>query len=147
MPVRSLLSLVSGVALALILWLLSAEAFSDSAYPSGVLDETGTIRPVQRKLVNASGSGASLAIAAQGAGIRIRVLALVCQTTAATTVKFQSATTDISGSFALPGGVPPITMPFAAAGWFETNPNEALNVNMSTASVSIGCQVIWIQAP
>jgi hypothetical protein len=93
---------------------------------------------VQAKIVGASGTTA--VVAAQGAGKSIYVLRLTLFTDTDCTVKFQSASTDISGVMTLA----------ARAGWrdgmartaddpmdclFRTQPNEALNLVQSTAAV------------
>lgn len=114
-------------------------------YPdiSGTLvDQTITQRTVQRSFANPSGAGAAEVVAAQGDGIRIRVLAIFVLASADVSVKFLSAASDISATFAVPanGGM---VMPEAKDGWFQTAPNEALNINLGDA-IAVGVQVIWI---
>jgi hypothetical protein len=91
--------------------------------------------------VNASASGNTAVVAAQGAGVQIRVLGLIVVTTAAQTVKFQSATTDISAGFPLAanGG---ISTTYYPDGMFETVANEALNITLGAATAT-GVQVVW----
>lgn len=117
------------------------------AYPVGgnVIDEVPTVRTVNRSFVNATASGNTALVAAQGLGIRIRVLSVFLCTSTAVTVKFQSATTDVScgSSLAANGG---FVMPDNPHGWFQTNANEALNVNLSGAATNVGVQVVWVQA-
>lgn len=86
-------------------------------------------------------SGATQLIAAV-AGKKFRVLSLVMITTSANSVKFQSASTDITGLFPL-GANGGFTLPFNEHGWFETAAGEALNINMSAAS-STGVQLQYI---
>lgn len=97
--------------------------------------------PVRRIGVTAAGAGANALVSAE-AGRRIRVLGLVAVTTAANSIKFQSATTDITGLFPLAanGG---FTLPFNEHGWFETTAGEALNINLSAAT-STGTQVVYM---
>jgi len=109
-----------------------------------LIDETGTPRTVQRDFANPSGTGNTEVVAAQGAGVRIRVLSFFIVTTAANSVKFQSATTDISPTcpFAANGGIAQAGNPH---GEFQTAVNEALNVNLSVATAT-GINVVWVQA-
>lgn len=93
---------------------------------------------------NASALGATQLIAAQ-AGIKYRVMQLAMVSTAANTVKFQSAASDITAGFPL-GANGGLVMPFNQHGWFETNTNEALNVNMSAATAT-GIQLQYIAIP
>ena len=55
----------------------------------------------QRAFANATISGATSVVAAQGAGVKIRVLAVFAISPTILTLKFQSATTDISATFPL----------------------------------------------
>lgn len=103
------------------------------------------VSPHINVLTNASASGNTQVVAAPSATARIRVLALATVTTTATTVKFQSATNDITAGFPLSanGG---LVLPFNEHGWFQTNPGEALNVNLSGASAT-GVQLQYIVLP
>jgi len=108
-----------------------------------VIDESGVAQTVQRAFANATGSGNTQVVAAQGAGVRIRVLSVFAIATTAVTIKFQSATTDISAGF--PVGA---NSGFAIVnnhGIFQTAANEALNINLSGA-VATGVQVTWVPA-
>ena len=89
-------------------------------------------------------SGATQLIAA-AAGAKYRVLSVVVVSTAANSVKFQSASTDITATFPL-GANGGLVLPFNEHGWFETAVNEALNVNMSAAT-STGVQIQYIKLP
>lgn len=114
-------------------------------YPlSGVVMDATTRRSVETTIsfANPSSSGNTQVVAAQGAGVKIRVLSLVIVSTIAQTVKFQSATTDISAGFpvAANGG---IVLPPNDHGWVQTADNEALNINLSAATAT-GVQVVWI---
>jgi hypothetical protein len=89
-------------------------------------------------------SGANQLIAA-AAGAKYRVLSVAVVATTAVAVKFQSASTDITGTFPL-GANGGFVLPFNEHGWFETNENEALNVNLGGA-VSTGVQIQYIKLP
>jgi hypothetical protein len=107
-----------------------------------IIDENGVIRTVQRSFLDATASGNTEVVAAQGTGIKIRVIALYHVSLTAVTVKFQSATTSKSPGVpaAANGG---LVLPRNDHGWFETAANEALNVNLS-AAVATGVMVDWI---
>ena len=109
-----------------------------------IIDEVPSARTVSRAFANATASGNTAVVAAQGAGVRIRVLAVFTVTGTALTVKFQSATTDITAGFVLAvnGGM---VLPNNPHGWFQTNANEALNINLSGAG-TVGVNVVWVQA-
>ena len=86
-------------------------------------------------LVNPNNTGNTAVVAAPGARIMIRVISVALVSTLANSVKFQSATTDISPlwPFAANGGM---VLPVNEAGWFSTAANEALNVNLSVATAT-----------
>ena len=109
-----------------------------------IVDENGTVRTVNRAFANPTASGNTQVVAAQGAALRIRVLSLFSMAATAVTIKFQSATTDISAGFpvAANGG---FVLPRNVDGWFQTAANEALNINLGGA-VTAGVQVTWVQA-
>lgn len=94
---------------------------------------------------NPSSLGSNAVVAAPSATGRIRVLGFGMVTTLANNIKFQSAGNDISATFPLAanGGV---VFPFNEHGWFETNPGEALNLNLSVAT-PVGLQVHYIVLP
>lgn len=110
-----------------------------------IIDENGTTRTVSRSFLDTSSSGDQQVVAAQGSGVRVRVLAVYvhCGATA-TSVRFRSATTSISSLKALAanGG---FVLPLNEHGWFQTATNEALNINLSAAN-AIGVEVVWCQA-
>lgn len=117
------------------------------AYEVGgqVIDEVPTVRSINRAFVNATSSGNTAVVVAQGASIRIRVLAVFIMTTTAVSIKFQSAANDVSATYSVAanGG---FVMPETTHGWFQTNANEALNINLSGAATNVGCNIIWVQA-
>lgn len=91
-----------------------------------------------------AGSGANQLIAA-ATNAKYRVLSVVVVATTAVSVKFQSAATDITGTFPL-GANGGLVLPFNEHGWFETNSGEALNLNLSGA-VATGVQIQYIKLP
>lgn len=100
------------------------------------------VSPLQESsFANPSTTGNTAVVAAQGAGVKIRVLGFIIVSTLAQTVKFQSATTDISPGWPVAANSG-ISTPFYPGGIFETAANEALNVNLSVATAT-GVQVVW----
>jgi hypothetical protein len=91
-----------------------------------------------------SASGATALIAA-APGAKYRVLSVAVLSTLANTVKFQSASTDITATFPL-GANGGFVLPFNEHGWFETSVNAALNVNMSVATAT-AIQIQYIKLP
>ena len=91
---------------------------------------------------NPSSSGQTQLVAAV-ANTKYRVLAIAIVATTANAVKFQSASNDISATFPL-GANGGIVLPFNEHGWFDTNVNEALNINMGTATAT-GVQIQYIK--
>jgi hypothetical protein len=76
---------------------------------------------------------------------KYRVLSVALIATTAVSVKFQSASTDITGTFPL-GANGGLVLPFNEHGWFETNENQALNLNLGSA-VATGVQIQYIKLP
>lgn len=112
---------------------------------AGGFDETGVYRVTQYQLVTTSAAGNTTVVAAQGAGVRIRVLAVVCTAAGVVNINFQTNVTAITGTFPLSASNS-ITLPLQKeGGWFQTVANDPLNINLS-AAVAVGCQVIWVQA-
>lgn len=75
-------------------------------------------------------------------GLKIRVLSAAIVTTAANSVKFQSAANDISALWPL-GANGGFVLPYNEHGWVQTNAGEALNINLSNAT-STGVHVQYI---
>lgn len=91
-------------------------------------------RNVTSAFVNASSLGATQILAGvTGRSIRVVACAIVC--TSASTVKFQSNTTDITATFPL-GANGGFVLPYNDWGWCETLPGEALNINLGTANAT-----------
>lgn len=97
---------------------------------------------IKRAFLNCAASGNTEIVAAQGTGIKIRVISVSVIAAAANTVKFQSATTDITSAAALPanGGYVKNSNEY---GWMQTAANEALNVNCS-ASNAVAVDVTYV---
>lgn len=91
-------------------------------------------RTVISTFVNASALGATAVVTAK-AGRSIRVVSAAIVTTLANSVKFQSATTDITALWPL-GANGGIVLPYNDHGWCETAVGEALNINMSVATAT-----------
>lgn len=96
---------------------------------------------IKNTFVNTSATGATQIVAA-APGMSIRVISAAVVSTIANNVKFQSAATDISALFPL-GANGGIVLSFNEHGWFQTNPGEALNINMSVATAT-GIQINYI---
>lgn len=112
---------------------------------SGALVQAdGTARTPQYAFTNPSSAGATEVVVAQ-VGAKIRVLAVYFHgNSTAVDVKFQSAASDKTGLKRV-GANGGFVLPYNPAGWFETNANEALNVNLS-AALACGVDVTWISA-
>lgn len=115
-----------------------------AAYPvcGAVVDENGIYRLVYRASGDPAGAGDNELVAARGAGIRIRVLSAYLLGTAAVNGILRSATTAITGTFAL---TTPLMLPHNPHGWCQTAANEALNLNLSGA-VATGAILTWVEA-
>jgi hypothetical protein len=96
---------------------------------------------VKSLFLNASSLGATVVLAAQ-AGMSIRVISAAIVATTATTLKFQSASTDISATWPL-GANGGLVLPFNEHGWFQANVGEALNVNLGSA-VATGVHINYM---
>lgn len=90
-------------------------------------------------VISVAGLGANQIVAAD-ATKKIKVLSYVLVVTLATSVKWQSAANDLSGAMpiAANGGISSV-IGSPAGGWlFETNVNEALNLNLGVATAVCG---------
>lgn len=96
----------------------------------------------RRAFANATAGGDTQVVAAQGAGVAIRVLAVAVLASANVAIKFRSSSTDISSTknIAARGG---FVFPHNPQGWYQTAANEPLNINLSGAS-DVGCDITWI---
>ena len=104
-------------------------------------DTAGKERHTQFAFVNASSSGNTQVVPAQG-GLRIVVLEMCIITSAAQSVKLQSSNNDISCAWPLAtnGG---LVLPWSRHGWMQTNIGEALNINLSLAA-NTAIQIAWM---
>lgn len=84
-------------------------------------------------------------VAAQAAGIKIRVVSLFLVNTSAQTVTFKSAAggTAITGPMAI-GALGTLVLPFSVTGWFETAAAALLELSMSGATQVSGA-LGWVQ--
>jgi|SRR6516162_1178936 hypothetical protein len=125
-----------------VLWAASAFAQGSPDFSGTLRDQNGNIQRVQYAFVNPSTITTTQIVAAQSAGVKIRVLAVACVPTAANTITFKSAANTISATFPLATGQW-IALTWNGGGWFETNAAEALQVT-TTVATATGCQVAWI---
>jgi len=97
--------------------------------------------PVKFVAIDEASSGASAQIAAV-TGKRIRVMSFFMVAAGAVGVKFQSATTDLTGvmSLAANGGISTTSH----SGLFETAAGEALNINLS-AAVQVSGSMAYVE--
>jgi hypothetical protein len=109
-----------------------------------IVDENGTVRTVSRAFANATASGDTAVVAAQGGSVRIRVISAHVHATTAVSVLFRSATTAISATNPV-GATGGYVLPRNIDGWFQTAANEALNINLS-GNVATGVTVTWVPA-
>lgn len=100
------------------------------AYLSGAAN----LAPKTPKRFKFSGSGTVAAVAAVS-GKKIRLVSLVMAVSAAATVVFKSAATDI-GSPIFKAADPPLVLPPNYDGWVETVAGERLDIVPSTGTVS-----------
>lgn len=96
--------------------------------------------------VTTSVSGDTVVVPAQGAGVKIKVLAAIVTVdkAAGNDIVLKSGTTDISASFSV-NRASSLILPISDVGWFVTMDNQALNINLASAN-KVGCHVIWVQA-
>ncbi len=102
------------------------------------------VSEVQYTALSAAASPNNTVVAAQGAGVKIRVVGFFLANTTALTAKFQSGAggTDLTGGMAL-ASLGFVSVPFSQAGWFETAANALLNLNLSAATQVSGV-VAWV---
>lgn len=98
-------------------------------------------RTVLSAFVNPASIGSNAAIAA-APGRSIRVLGAAVVSSGINSVKFLSASTDISATFAFAanGG---LVLPYNDHGWVQTAEGEALNINL-TAALAVGVHLLYI---
>lgn len=100
----------------------------------------------QFAVVNTATSGNNTIVAAQGAGVKIRVVGFMLVAAGAVTANFQSGAggTTLTGAMSLITGV---SVPYGPGPWglFETAANAILNLNLSGA-IQVSGFVVWVQA-
>jgi hypothetical protein len=101
----------------------------------------GQLLNVQRAIITASGSGNTEVVAAHS-GKKIRVVAYTLMANGTVNVKFQGATTDISGLKYLVANTGMVCGDLEK-GWFETAAGVALNVNLS-GSIAVGGEIVYV---
>ena len=116
-----------------------------------IIDETGADRVINRTFFTHAVQGDATLIAAQGPGVKIRIVGLSISSARffQAGAFFKSDTNQISHLFFLGGGVvTSIIYPFSAHGWFQTNANEALiwNVDNVPAAETSTIHLLWVQA-
>lgn len=86
----------------------------------------------------------STLVAAQGAGLKIRVVGLFLVNTTALSLTFKSAAggTAITGPMAV-ATLGQIVLPFSAPGWFETAANQLLELFQS-AGTQVSGAIAWV---
>lgn len=117
---------------------------------SGQMVSGSTTRTVQYSTGNFSISGSSnQVIPPQGVGNRIRVLSVFAMVGTSVVAQFQS--TGSAGSITNVSGLCPMAanggfaLPHNPHGWFQTNVNEGLNINIG-AAVTVGLTLTWLVA-
>jgi len=120
-----------------------AELETSIGFSGVVVDERHVSRVVQRTPKDIVGTGDTELVPAQGAGVRVRLLAMVVRTALATNLRLKSAGNNLSALLAL-GINDEAVWPYMQHGWLQTEPNEALNMNATVATG--GVQLVWIQA-
>ncbi len=91
-------------------------------------------------VIDVASSGDNTLQAAAGAGIKLRVLAVMMISAGTVTARFESAAagTALTGQMNLVANSG-FTLPYNPAGWFETVDNELLNLELSGAISVDGC--------
>lgn len=115
----------------------------DSPRVSGyIVNDAGDVVQIKRAFITPAATG-NTALVAAVTGKSIRVLSVITVSTLANSIKFQSATTDVTATFPLAanGG---FSLNENLGGWFQTASAEALNLNCSVAT-STGCMITYIE--
>lgn len=101
------------------------------------------VSEVQFASVSQAAAAATL-VAAQGAGVKIRVVGLFLVNTSAQTLTFKTAAggTAITGAMALAANGS-LILPFNPAGWFETVANQLLELAAS-GSTQVSGALTWV---
>jgi hypothetical protein len=97
---------------------------------------------VQRSFADATAIGDTTVIAAQGAGVKVRILGLMATSSLGINAFFKSGATKLSATVPLVANTPR-TWEYVPHGWFETAANEAFVINQSLAA-NTGIEVIWV---
>lgn len=99
---------------------------------------------VQYAVVNTAVLGNTTLVAAQGAGVKIRVVGLVLVAAGAVTATLQSGAggTSLTGAMSMITGTP-LPLQFNPGGWCETAANALLNLNLGGA-VQVSGVIAWV---
>lgn len=99
---------------------------------------------ILRKKVDTA-AGGTVAVIAAVAGQRIYVLALDLSLASSTTIKFQSAATDLTGAMTCTSKqLPPVPLNHGLVPWFLCGVNEALNIVFG-AAVQCSGEILYMQ--
>lgn len=103
-------------------------------------DKAGFAGNTKRAILTSSTTGTAI-VAAPGAGLKIRVLAVAAVAAGAVSMSLASAANAITSTKALAanGG---FILPYSEPGWYECAENEALNLTLGSA-VSVGIDVTY----
>jgi len=119
------------------------------AEAGGLILSGSSLRTVQYSFGDFGTSGSSnQVVAPQGGTSKVRLLSACLIAPTAVGVRWQSTgsggLTNLSGLMLLPanGG---FVLPHNPHGWFQTNANEGLNLNLNSA-VSVGLVITWMLA-
>lgn len=109
---------------------------------TGQLFQAGVTRSVSYAFINATASGNTAVVAAQGIDVKIRVLSVHVMSATALSVRFESAAVAKTATYPLAanGG---FVLPYNPQGWCQTAADEALNINLSGAG-TVGVTITWI---
>lgn len=110
-----------------------------------MFDQANNERTVSYAFLDSSSSGDNQLVAAAGSGLKIRVLSAVISAGGSVNVRFRSATNNISNLFTMAVNNV-VSLPYNPQGWFQTNANEILNVNLSGA-IATGVTITYIITP
>jgi hypothetical protein len=108
-----------------------------------VIYQNGIARIPRYTFADVNLIGGSTIVAAQGAGVKIRVVSMFISAGAGLSVRMQSGSNSKGPLLSLAANGS-LVLPFNPLGWFETNANEPLNA-VTLLALAFGIQVVWIQ--
>ena len=113
-----------------------------ASHESNQMTAAGTVVTPKFAVISASASGDNSIVAAN-ATKKLRVLGYVLVSSGTVNVTWRRGTTALTGAMPLIANTG-IASAFSPVGWFETNTNEALNLNLSGATAVYG-HVVYIE--